>query len=116
MESRESRRPIYDRYDPGREVGRRHWSPASETYTSGDVLLQYLRAGWQLDSSVFVETVHYADSRQSKMFYFTLKQNSKSIKMPILATPTVFRIVNEHQLNVVPGEGNSYKTLERSPD
>jgi hypothetical protein len=79
----------------------RHWSPESETYTTADVLLQYLCLGWKLDDKVSAETYYHAGYRRSDVYYFTLKQNGVTLQMPVLANPVVRRIVRDHGLTVL---------------
>ncbi len=79
----------------------RHWSPQSQTYAPVDVLQQYLREGWQLDSLAAVETFYYAGYRRADIYYFTLKRADDYVEMPVLANPVVFRIIQEHKLNVL---------------
>jgi len=79
----------------------RHWSAESEAYAPADVLLQHLRAGWKLDELVAIETFYYAGFRRSDIYYFTLELDGKTIEMPVLANPTVFRIVKERGLTTV---------------
>jgi hypothetical protein len=86
---------------PDLEGEYRHWSADSEAYAPADVLLQHLRAGWKLDELVAIETFYYAGYRRSDIYYFTLQKDGKTIEMPVLANPTVFRIVKERGLTTV---------------
>ena len=79
----------------------RHWSPESETYTTADVLLQYLCLGWKLDDKVSAESYYHAGYRRSDVYYFTLKQNGVSVQMPVLVNPVVCRVVRDHGLKVL---------------
>lgn len=79
----------------------KHWCPASETYATADVLLQYLRAGWELDNLVAVETFYHAGYRCSDIYCFTLMRNGESREIPILANPVVFRVIDDHQLTIL---------------
>jgi hypothetical protein len=79
----------------------RHWAPDSQAYAPADVLQQYLRSGWELDTLAAVETFYMAGYRRSDIYYFTLKRNTEYIEMPVLANPVVFRIIQEHKLNVL---------------
>jgi hypothetical protein len=83
---------------PDLEGEYRHWSADSEAYAPADVLLQHLRAGWKLDELVAIETFYYAGYRRSDIYYFTLQKDGKTIEMPVLANPAVFRIVKEYGL------------------
>jgi len=80
---------------------RRHWCPVSEKYAPADVLLQYLREGWELDMLVAVETFYFAGYRCSDIYYFTLHQEDMTLEMPVLANPIVLRLVEERQLSTL---------------
>ncbi len=80
---------------------RRHWCPVSEMYAPADVLLQYLREGWELDMLVAVETFYFAGYRCSDIYYFTLHQEDMTLEMPVLANPIVLRVVEEQQLSIL---------------
>lgn len=80
---------------------RRHWCPVSEPYAPADILLQYLREGWELDSLVAVETFYFAGYRCSDIYYFTLHQQDSSCEMPVLANPVVLRLVDERHLSIL---------------
>ncbi len=80
---------------------RRHWCPVSEKYAPADVLLQYLRDGWELDNLVAVETFYFAGYRCSDIYYFTLCQQDAFCEMPVLANPVVLRLVDERQLSIL---------------
>ncbi len=79
----------------------RHWSPRSQTYTSADVLQQYLRAGWQLFETVTVESFILGAGRRVSVYHFILSQGEREIDLPIVCSPIVLRLIMEHNLNVV---------------
>jgi len=79
----------------------RHWSATSEPYTSADILQQYLSTGWEIKNPVIIETVYHANNRHSRLYRFTLRQNGTTVEMPVLATPVVFRVVEENDLETV---------------
>ena len=79
----------------------RHWSPDSQTYAPADVLLNYIRQGWQLDSRAAVETFFYAGYRRVDVFYFTLRDGDVVVEMPVLANPAVSRLVEQNKLTVL---------------
>jgi hypothetical protein len=79
----------------------RHWSPDSETYAPADILLQYLKNGWLLEKLVAVETIYYAGYRRSEIFYFTLERDGRSVEMPILSNPAVFKVIEENELTTL---------------
>jgi len=79
----------------------RHWSPDSQTYAPADVLMRYLTDGWELQSLAAVESFYYAGYRRVDIFYFTLKNGSEVIEMPVLANPVTHRLVEERKLTVL---------------
>jgi hypothetical protein len=82
----------------------RHWCPNSQTYAPADVLLQYLRAGWQLEDFVAVQTFYHGACRRSEVFYFRLNLGDIFLEMPVLANPIVFQIVESNRLTPIPRE------------
>ncbi|MEP7287937.1 MAG: hypothetical protein ABI947_19470 [Chloroflexota bacterium] len=79
----------------------RHWSPASQAYAPADVLLNYIRQGWQLDNRAAVETFFYAGYRRVDVFYFTLRDGDVMVEMPVLANPAVSRLIEQNKLTVL---------------
>ena len=84
-----------------RDEEHRHWCPVSEKYAPADVLLDYLRDGWELDNLVAVETFYFAGYRCSDIYYFTLRQEDTILEMPVLANPIVLRLVDQRQLSTL---------------
>ncbi len=80
---------------------RRHWSSESEQYTSADILQQYLWMGWNIAEPVIIETIYHTNNRFSKLYHFTLLLDGKTVRMPVLATPVVFRVIEEFNLGTV---------------
>lgn len=79
----------------------RHWSPLSQTYTSADVLQQYLRAGWQLAETVKVETFTLGAGRRVSVYHFVLSKDGRELRLPIVSSPFVLRTVMERGLKVI---------------
>ncbi len=79
----------------------RHWSPESEPYASADVLIQYLRMGWELDKLVAVETIYHTAHRHSNVYYFTLHLDDQLIEMPVLSNPVVLDLMKRHKLTTL---------------
>ncbi len=94
-------RELQTRQEFGSDEFHRHWSPESEIYAPADVLLQYLTRGWRLDKPIAVETVYYAGYRRSDVYYFTLERDGVSLEMPVLATPVVFKLIEDRQLTTL---------------
>jgi hypothetical protein len=78
----------------------RHWSPESETYAPGEVLLRYLRDSWTPDNIVNVETFPCSGCRQVEVYFFLLVRGDKRISMPLIANPVVLRLIHEYELTV----------------
>ncbi len=79
----------------------RHWSPRSQTYTSADVLQQYLRAGWQLAETVTVESFSLGAGRRVSVYHFTLSKDGRVLHLPIVCSPFVLRTIMDRGLQVV---------------
>lgn len=79
----------------------RHWSPRSQSYTSADVLRQYLRAGWQLAETVTVESFTLGAGRQVSVYHFVLSKDGRELHLPIVSSPLVLRTIMERNLKVV---------------
>ena len=99
-------KPNYSgRNSPGldwKSIPFRHWSPDSEHYAPAEVLLGYLRSGWQLEGRVRVKTVYYSDNRHAEMYIFKLSQGENTIRMPVLGNPAVWRLIVDRDLAIVP--------------
>jgi len=79
----------------------RHWSPESQSYAPVDVLENYLRTGWTMDSLAAVETFYYAGYRRVDVFYLTLRRGEACLEMPVLANPKLMRLIEENELTVL---------------
>ncbi|MCS6872766.1 MAG: hypothetical protein RML95_13170 [Anaerolineae bacterium] len=79
----------------------RHWSPRSQTYTSADVLQQYMRAGWQLAESVTVETFTLGAGRRVSVYHFVLSKNGQELRLPVVSSPLALRTIMDHGLKVI---------------
>jgi hypothetical protein len=73
----------------------RHWSAESQTYASGDVLINYLRNGWQLDPESRIDKVSSEGPRGVDVFYFRLLKGQQMIDMPVIGSPRVYRLVDQ---------------------
>lgn len=96
---------MVDQFSPveyiGDESDYRHWSRESQTYAPADVLMRYLRSGWELDKLAAVESFWHAGVRRVEVYYFTLLNGEERVEMPVLANPAVFRLIEESQLTVI---------------
>jgi hypothetical protein len=78
----------------------RHWCPASETYAPVEVLLQYLRQGWEADTSVAVETF-FLGTRHSYIYRFTVRFNGNFLEIPVIMNPAALRVIKSCQLTLL---------------
>src|SRR4051812_48417075 len=76
----------------------RHWAPESELYAPAIVLEQHLRAGWEPDELVAVESFYHAGYRRSDIYYFTLRNAGETVEIPVLANPAVLKIFDTYRL------------------
>jgi hypothetical protein len=81
-------------YNP---TGARHWSASSEKYTTGDVLLRYLRTGWE-PSTVQMHVHSYRGGRCGGVCEFVLKKDHRILIMSVVANPIVIRLVEQYGL------------------
>lgn len=77
----------------------RHWSPSSQEYASVEVLQQYVRAGWKLDSSVATEEFSCFGANVVRVYYFRLTLGNKNLWIPIIENPAAQSLVRDHNLN-----------------
>lgn len=97
--------------DPDHDEDYRHWSPLSQPYAPADVLLQYLRGGWQIQGRVLVEVSRCTSRRCTELYYFILTRDDERLTMPVLANPVVLRLAQELGLILVrvhTAFGNTY--------
>lgn len=80
----------------------RHWSPASQVYAPGDVLLHLISDGWQVYYKVFVEAYRCVSWRHVNVYRFVLLRGNDRQSLRVVDNPAVRRLVQEHQLTVKP--------------
>ncbi len=78
-----------------------HWSPESQTYTTADVLLQFLRDAWTLRRNVVVESFGCASYRRVSVYHFVLQKGNRQIELPIIENPIVQRLIHHYELAVL---------------
>lgn len=73
---------------------KRHWSPSSEPYATGDVLVRHLHMGWTVQH---VELVVFPCTgyRQISVHRFSLAKEGCELQMSVVTNPTVMRLVEE---------------------
>jgi hypothetical protein len=93
-----------------REAHYRHWCAISELYPPAEVLLPYLRHGWQPEKTVFVERFPLTGYRFSAIYHFKLRSDDQPLEVPVLANPTVFQVIERYHLAV-----SAYQPFELLP-
>jgi hypothetical protein len=76
---------------------RRHWDPMSEVCAPVEVLLQYLRQGWEPDTPISVETF-FLGQGHSEVYHFSLRRDGMFTEVPVLANPATLRIIELYRL------------------
>jgi len=85
----------------------RHWSPASQPYTTAEVLLQYLRSGWECMNQVTVKTSRCVSSRCVELYSFEISKGHERLCVPVVSNPVILRLIRERGLIVTHCEINS---------
>jgi hypothetical protein len=75
----------------------RHWDPESQVYAPVEVLLQYLRQGWEPDHTISVETF-FSGQTHSEVYHFSLRRDGMFTEVPVLANPATLRIIERYGL------------------
>jgi hypothetical protein len=78
----------------------RHWSPTSHSIAPADVLVAYLKLGWQLDPLVIVEENGMSGARMAEVYRFRLSSGGETLEMPVLMNPIVAHICAEKRLTI----------------
>lgn len=82
----------------------RHWSPQSQPYAPGDVLLHLLNDGWSLHPQVFVQSYRCTSGRHVQVYMFVLLRNQERQLLRVVENPAVRRLVQTRRLTVEPVE------------
>lgn len=80
----------------------RHWSPKSQVYAPGDVLLHLISDGWQVYRKVFVESYRCVSWRHVNVYHFVLVRRNERQSLRVVDNPAVRRLVQEYRLTVKP--------------
>jgi hypothetical protein len=80
----------------------RHWSPESQSYASGDILMNFLRSGWVPEHLVAVETFYFSDCRHVNVFRFRLTKGEQTLTIPVVANPIIRRLIKECRIDCFP--------------
>lgn len=81
---------------------RDHWSPASQPYTSADVLLQHLANGWNIKRVVDVAHYQLPSRRLVTVYSFELLKEAQTLVLPVLNNPIVRTLLHQCQIQHVP--------------
>ena len=79
----------------------RHWSPSSQPFASAEILLKYLRDGWQLKRTVAVQLFQCVSRQCIRLYYFSASRDDKSLTIPVIENPIVLRVIRDNQLELV---------------
>jgi len=84
----------------------RHWSPSSQPFASAEILLKYLREGWQLERTVAVQMFQCVSRRCVRLYYFSALHDDQSLTIPVVENPIVLRVIRENHLELVDYSAN----------
>lgn len=77
---------------------KRHWDHESQQYAGVDHLIACLVNGWNVDEVVIVETI--TDS-PAQVYHFGLRKGQARMKMPVIASPHLERIITQMKLVIL---------------
>lgn len=89
----------------------RHWSPASQPYTTAEVLLQCLRCGWECMNQVTVKTSQCLSGRCVELYSFTIRKGDERLCVPVVSNPVILRFIRERGLIMTHCEINSSSSV-----
>lgn len=90
----------------------RHWSPESQPYAPADVLLQYLRYGWELTKTVGLNTMRCVSRRCARIYSFEVTKGNERICIPVVANPVVSNLIRDYGLTVMTCDRDSPSTFD----
>jgi hypothetical protein len=82
----------------------RHWDPGSQPYTTAEVLLQYLRYGWEWINRVRVKRHYCASGRCVELYSFEISKGNEQLCVPVISNPVILHLVQDHKLTVIMDE------------
>ncbi len=94
----------------------RHWAAASQPYATGDQLLHYLYAGWEMDEVVRCETHWLGAGRHIIIYHFTLNHEDRQVTMPVIGTPYIDQFVRGPVTDLELVEFETGDTIETPSD
>ena len=93
--------PIDFRVVHDAENADRHWSPNTEKFARCDALLCALDQGWQVTGVIFRQDFWYSGARRVPVYHFELRRDEEIVKMPVLYTPYLTRVIDDLNVQVV---------------
>ena len=86
------------------DITSQHWSYSSERFAGGDNLLTALSRGWEIEEKVQLKRHWFAGMRCIEIFHFTIQRDDKTVDMPVVGNPYVYRFVKTHNLEIIEDE------------
>ena len=93
----------------------RHWSPNSQQYAGGDVIVTLLNNGWQIGETVRYEEYWHAGSRMVMLpdamsifarrvmiYHLEMVRDDEVLRVPVLSNPYVRRLISNLPVQVRP--------------
>ncbi len=80
----------------------RHWSPNSQQYAGGDVIVTLLNNGWQIGETVRYEEYWHAGSRMVMIYHLEMVRDDEVLRVPVLSNPYVRRLISNLPVQVRP--------------
>jgi hypothetical protein len=100
-----------DLFRPKIAENRRHWSPQSEEYASGEVLLHALEDDWHVQGVIFRQEVWLTGDRRTYVYHLELARGNETLKMKMVNNPFITRLI--YKLNVQVVRRNERKSTEK---
>lgn len=78
----------------------RYWSPKSENYAGGDVLMDLLDQGWEIGETIFYETFWHNSGRATDVYHMELMRDNDVMHISVLTNPYIRRFVRVMHFNM----------------
>lgn len=88
-------------HPPGRAF--HHWCPHSQSFASTSQFVSALLHGWHVNTLIIRKKVAYGQRgmRHSHVYYVELRQNDDYMTMPVLASPSLDRLLYTGPFEIV---------------